>query len=435
MKKIIAGSFVCVSLIWGITGCSNPETNEADGEDGVTEVEFWHTMSGDNGDYLEELVEDFNEQSDSVRVKPIFQGDYEDIQKKLRTGGGSQSIAPIVMTGDNDVPHMVNNEYITPMQEFIDEDDEVDTSEYEENILQRYEMDDKLYAMPMSSSNLLVYYNKDTFEEAGLDPEDPPKTFSDIKEMGKKITEETDQIGFTTGITPWALAQLVSNQGGMFFNNDNGHSGEPTEALFNSEEGVRAFEWLDEMHEDGILENMGRDWGDISTAFVGEDAGIIAMSTADIKGNVDNADFEVGVSTVPVPEGTEPQGLAVGGNALWITKDATDEHKEAGWELVKFLSSKEGQAKWSANTGYLPLNKKSIEEEELKEAFEEYPQMEVAVKQLKDSKIGPVTQGTLADNWWSIEDIIASEWEEMYDGKDPKEAIDDAADKTNEELN
>jgi len=430
MKKMIGG-LICLSLIWALSGCTN--TQESGGEEGV--IEFWHTMSGENGEYLEELVEEFNDQSDSIQVKPVYQGDYEDIQKKLRAGGGAQSIAPIVMTGDNDVPHMVNNDYITPMYEFIEEDDEVDTSDFEKNILQRYEIKDKLYAMPMSSSNLLVYYNKDTFEEVGLDPNEPPKTFSEVKDMGKKIDEETDQIGFTTAITPWVLAQLVSNQGGMFFNNDNGHAGEPTEALFNSEEGVQAFKWFSEMHEDGILENMGRDWSDISTAFVGEDAGISAMSTANVKGVVDDADFDVGVAPIPVPEDVDPQGLAVGGNALWITKNASEEQKKDSWEVVKFLTSKEGQAKWAANTGYLPLNKKSAEEEVLKEAYKEYPQMEIAVQQLQDSEIGPLTQGTLADNWWSIEDIIASEWEKMYDGKDPKKAIDDAANKATDELN
>src|SRR5699024_3941416 len=430
MKKMIGG-LICLSLIWALSGCTN--TQESGGEEGV--IEFWHTMSGENGEYLEELVEEFNDQSDSIQVKPVYQGDYEDIQKKLRAGGGAQSIAPIVMTGDNDVPHMVNNDYITPMYEFIEEDDEVDTSDFEKNILQRYEIKDKLYAMPMSSSNLLVYYNKDTFEEVGLDPNEPPKTFSEVKDMGKKIDEETDQIGFTTAITPWVLARLVSNQGGMFFNNDNGHAGEPTEALFNSEEGVQAFKWFSEMHEDGILENMGRAWFDISTAFVGEDAGISAMSTSNVKGVVDDADFDVGVAPIPVPEDVDPQGLAVGGNALWITKNASEEQKKDSWEVVKFLTSKEGQAKWAANTGYLPLNKKSAEEEVLKEDYKEYPQREIAVQQLQDSEIGPLTQGTLADNWWSIEDIIASEWEKMYDGKDPKKAIDDAANKATDELN
>src|SRR5699024_12551623 len=119
---------------------------------------------------------EFNDQSDSIQVKPVYQGDYEDIQKKLRAGGGAQSIAPIVITGDNDVPHMVNNDYITPMYEFIEEDDVVDTSDFEKNILQRYASKNKLYAMTISSSNSLLYHNKDTLEAVELDPNEPPKT-------------------------------------------------------------------------------------------------------------------------------------------------------------------------------------------------------------------------------------------------------------------
>src|SRR5699024_2669385 len=195
MKKMMGG-LICLSLIWALSGCTN--TQESGGEEGV--IEFWHTMSGENGEYLEELVEEFNDQSDSIQVKPVYQGDYEDIQKKLRAGGGAQSIALIVMTGDNDVPHIVNNDDITPMDEVIEEDDEVDTSDFEKNILQRYEIKDKLYAMLTSSSNLLVYYNKDTFEEVGLDSNDTTKTFSEVKEIGKKIEYETDRIGYTKEI-------------------------------------------------------------------------------------------------------------------------------------------------------------------------------------------------------------------------------------------
>src|SRR5699024_11027814 len=110
-------------------------------------------------------------------------------------------------------------------------------------------------------------------------------------------------------------------------------------------------------------------------AFVGEDAGISAMSTANVKGVVDDADFDVGVAPIPVPEDVDPQGLAVGGNALWITKNASEEQKKDRCEVVKFLTSKEGQAKWAANICYLQLNKKSDEEAVIKEAYKEYPQM------------------------------------------------------------
>src|SRR5699024_11270846 len=102
MKKMIGG-LICLSLIWALSGCTN--TQESGGEEGV--IEFWHTMSGENGEYLEELVEECNDQSDSIHVKPVYQGDYEDIQKKLRAGGGAKSIAPSVKNGESGVHNMV----------------------------------------------------------------------------------------------------------------------------------------------------------------------------------------------------------------------------------------------------------------------------------------------------------------------------------------
>ena len=75
------------------------------------------------------------------------------------------------------------------MQEFIDAD-QWDVSQLEPNISGYYTFDDKLYSMPFNSSNPILYYNKDLFKDAGLDPESPPKTFEELKVAADTISKK-----------------------------------------------------------------------------------------------------------------------------------------------------------------------------------------------------------------------------------------------------
>src|SRR5690625_4904521 len=234
-----------------LAACNNDEgadSGSGDGGDKI-QIDFWHAMSGINGDSLEDIVDGFNEQSDTVEVQAIYQGSYDDSLSKLRAVGGSDEAPAIVQVFEIGTKYMSEGGYITPMQEFIDADD-FDTSTLEENILSYYEIDGELYSMPFNTSNAVMFYNKDMFEEAGLDPENPPSTFSEVQEAAEALSDD-DTYGFTMATIGWFVEQLLANQGALYLDNDNGRSGDAAEALINSEEGLNIINWLDEMNEAG----------------------------------------------------------------------------------------------------------------------------------------------------------------------------------------
>ncbi len=86
-----------------------------------------------------------------------------------------------------------------------------------------------------------MFYNKDLFEEVGLDPENPPKTFSELVDAAEKLSEATDY-GFTMATIGWFFEQLLANSEALYLDNDNGRDGNATESLVNSEEGYKIFE-------------------------------------------------------------------------------------------------------------------------------------------------------------------------------------------------
>lgn len=131
--------------------------------------------------------------------------------------------------------YMIDSGFAEPMQTFIDEDG-FDVSTLEENILSYYQYEDELYSMPFNTSNALMFYNKDLFEEAGLDPEDPPQTFSEVQEYAEQLTDG-DTYGFSLLIYGWFIEQLLANQGAELVNEENGRAGDPSETFINGEEG------------------------------------------------------------------------------------------------------------------------------------------------------------------------------------------------------
>lgn len=405
-------------------------TEESGGE--KTEIAFWHAMSGDNGESLEAIVDKFNEQSDSVVVDPIYQGSYDDSLTKLRAVGGSDEAAAIVQVFEIGTKYMSESGFITPMQEFIDADN-FDTSVLEENILNYYSIDDQLYSMPFNTSNAVMFYNKDLFEEAGLDPDNPPSSFSEVAEAAEKLSEVTDY-GFTMGTIGWFVEQLLANSGALYLDNDNGRSGDATEALVNSEEGYAIFEWLNEMNEADTFNNYGSDWDDPRGPFFAGQVGMYLDSTANVSHVINNSEHEVGTAFLPANDGIDPQGVIVGGASVWITNQVSEEEQEAAWEFVKFLTEADVQAEWAAATGYFPITPAAYDEQVLIDVYEEYPQFTTAVDQLENTTPSMETSGALTEILPEARKIIETALGEMYEGKDPKEALDDAAQKITDAL-
>ncbi|MED4164773.1 ABC transporter substrate-binding protein, partial [Halalkalibacterium halodurans] len=308
MKKFVFMLMVIFCSFW-LAACSGgseqtgseEESAEADNEsseeagEGVAnaeklQVEFWHGMSGGLGETLDELVATYNESQDEVEIVPEYQGSYEELLTKFRSVGGTSDSPGLVQVFEIGTKYMIESGFITPVQEWIDKDN-YDVSQLEENILTYYSVDGDLYSMPFNSSTPALYYNKDAFEEVGLDPENPPRSFSEIKEAAEKLTTD-DRYGFSILGYGWFFEQLLATQGADYVNNDNGRTDEATEAVFNGEEGLRVFEWIYDMNNDGTFGYFGTNWDDLRAAFQAEQVAMILDSTAGIKGTVEAAPFE-----------------------------------------------------------------------------------------------------------------------------------------------
>lgn len=406
-----------------------PKAGESKASSGPKKVVFWHAMGGSNTKVVDQLVTDYNSSQDKIKVEAVFQGSYDDLLSKLKASMGTNEGPSVVQMYEIGSRFMIDSKAITPMQNFIDAD-KWDISQLEPNIAGYYTLGGKLYSMPFNTSNPILYYNKDLFKAAGLDPAKPPKTYEELKTAADAITKSGKATGANFAIYGWFIEQFFANQGAEYVNNGNGRTSPATESLVNSDAGVKTLTWWKDLVDTKAANNLGRKTDDSKKAFSAGQVGMILESTAALKGLVDSAagKFEVGTGYLPKPADAKEGGVVVGGASLWMMNNRPDDEQKATWDFIKFVSSPKEQAYWHINTGYFPITKKAYDEDSVKENLKKFPQFQTAIDQLHQTKLNTATQGAVIGVFPEARQVVEGAIEEVLNNKkSPKEALDGAS--------
>ncbi|MBS4206736.1 ABC transporter substrate-binding protein [Bacillus sp. FJAT-50079] len=444
MKKIYGLPLLMLVFVLLMAACSSgeaspqvasgeePQSNEKKEESEEKQVvTFWHAMGGTGQEALNAIVDSYNKSQDKVQVNAEYQGTYDEALTKFHSVAGTDSAPTMIQVFEIGTMSMINSGYITPIQEFIDAEG-YDMGHLEENIVNYYKIDDQFYSMPFNSSTPVMYYNKDAFKAAGIDPEAPPQTFEEIEATGKAIMKANpDMKGFALQAYGWLFEQLLANQGALLMNNDNGRTDMPTEIGFTDEQGKSIFNWVKRMIDDGTFANYGTNGDNMVAGFLAGDVSMFLQSSASSRGVIDNAPFEVGVAYLPHPESVERQGVVIGGASLWMVDGKSAEEQQAAWDFMKYVQSPDVQANWHVGTGYFAINPAAYEEQAVKDAHAKMPQLQVTVDQLQATKSSYATQGAVMDMIPEERKIIETALETIYNGGDVDEAYETAVKQLN----
>lgn len=402
----------------------------------ATKIAFWHSMGGDiGGKAIPQMANDFNASQQQCYVEPIYQGSYDDSLNKLKAGLQSKDTPAVVQLFDIGSRLMVDLKVVTPVQDFIDAES-YDVSDLEPNVLSYYTIEGKQYSMPFNTSTPLLYYNKDMFREAGLDPEKPPRTFAEFEEYATKLTKKdgntTTVYGGTFAIYGWFFEQFMAVSNALYVDNNNGRDGVPTKAVFNSPEGVEILTWWKRMVDAGVMANLGRKTVDARNAFLAGQTAMIIESTATLRGLTDASEgkFEIGTGFLPRPneEAFKDSGTIIGGASLWIINNRSEAEQACAWEFIKYQAAPPQQAYWHTMSGYFPIRKAAYEEQLDKDWVAKYPQFTTAVDQLHGTPIVPASRGALIGVFPQARATIETAIEEVLAGAaTPQEALDKAA--------
>lgn len=415
---------------------------EVDVPDDVIELDFWHAMGGDLGEATEAIVNAFNDSQDEILVVPTFQGSYDDTYNSLLASFEADNAPHIVQSFDLATQTMIDTGQIIPAHELMALDG-FDASVFVPAVANYYSDDTGgMAAMAFNSSTPLLFYNKELFEEAGVEAiEGDSWSFSEFLAACDALQEVVD-FCHTFGTVGWFHEQITANSGGLYFDNDNGRTGRAENAVFNEGVSVEVFEFLTSLIADGRAPNLGNTWTETRTIFTEGQSAMLFDSTASTAATEDTADFEVGTMFIPYADSAgERNGVIIGGGSLWLLDSGDEETNLAAWEFMKFVADQETQAQWHKDTGYFSVRVEAEDDPDLISFWETAPNFRTAVEQLASTRTevnGETNYAVLggrAGPFPAIRQLVVEAYGRVLDdGQSPQEALDNAAERATREL-
>lgn len=417
-----------------------PAADAVETAGGITEVEFWHSMNNVNGEVLQELINRFSADNPAIRIKPVFQGNYNDNISKLKASVQAGATPALVQIFEIGTQFMVDSGITLSMGDFAARDN-VDLDYLQKAFRSYYTLDDKLWAIPMNGSVPVLYYNKTAFETAGLDPNDPPSNLDEIRAAAEKLSAVNGgpvQFGFGSPMYSWLLEQFASVSGVTLCSPDNGRSGSRvTEAQLADDSMVQLATWWQAMVKDGLAGNLGRSALEARDAFKAGQTAMNLEATVTILTNLEAAEaggWELGVAPYPVISAeTEGKfGPTIGGAALWVIGEGhTAAQAEAAWRFSKWFAQPEVQAYWHSKTGYYPTAADTFSDPIELDWLKEHPEFQPAIESLDATPAIPATSGCAVGVMPQLRSIFEEGFERAVLGDDPRAALQEAADEIN----
>ena len=404
-----------------------------------TEVQWWHSMGGALGEWVNDLAKDFNNSQKDYKIVPTFKGSYDESMTAAIAAfraGNAPHILQVFEVGTATM--MASKGAIVPVGEVMKKAGVTfDANAYVPAVAGYYTAPNgQMLSFPFNSSTTVFHYNKDAFKAAGLDPEKPPKTWPEVALAAGKLKASGHKCPFTTSWVSWTQLESFSAwHNTEFATKGNGMRGIDARLNFNSPLHVRHIENLANMAKTGLFVYKGR--GNAADAvFVSGECAMTTGSSA-LYGNIKrNAKFASGISTLPYyPDvAGAPQNTVIGGASLWVMSGKKDNEYKGVAQFFAHLSKAEEAAKSHQRTGYLPLTKASYEMTDKSGFYKQNPGTDVSVEQMI-RKTTEKSRGIRLGNFVQIRTINDEELEQVWAGKkEPKEALDAAVKRGNEQL-
>lgn len=382
MKKKIVSVFLCAAIcIMSLAGCGggaqdgqNTSTNAqnetaADTADGQTEaaadtassgekitLEFWNVFTGSDGDILREIVENYNKtNTDNIEIlMDIMPNDQ--LQQKLPAAIATGTAPDLVLFGVENLAPYVSNDSLEDISDFWDVTG-VDKNNILDNVLELSHVDGKLYGTPMQYNVSYLYWNKDLFRDAGLDPEKAPATLDELAEYAEKLTDPSkNQFGLALPTNATYMQFLWANGGDADDPATNTN-------LLDSEENLKTLEWLQDLTVNKKVSPNSITGPEADTMLQAGQIGMYMSGPWQINGlRAQGIDFGI----APCAAGSAGAFSPAGGCSYVIPKGADEEHRLAAYKFMQYWLTDDILKEWSQKNGFPVWSKSLMEDLEIK---------------------------------------------------------------------
>jgi sn-glycerol 3-phosphate transport system substrate-binding protein len=275
--------------------------------------------------------------------------------------------------------------------------------------------DGRLASMPFNSSTSMMWYNKDAFEKAGLDPEKAPATWDEVVAAARAVKAKgAAHIPMSSSWLTWCLfEQYAAIHDVPYATLANGFDGLGTRLLINKPPFVKQMQRLIDMSKDGTFKYSGRDSAPDPLFASGEAA--ILFASSGLRGSITRgAKFKWAEAMLPYDPALikSPINAIIGGASLWTMtapKRSAAEYKGVA-EFLKFMSRPDNDAKWHEDTGYVPVTLAGYEEARKQGFYQKNPGADLPILQLTR---GQPTKNSMGFRLGRMAELRRIQYEEM----------------------
>ncbi len=355
----------------------------------AVEVPFYYPVAvgGPITKIIDQYAADFEKENPGIKVRPIYSGSYQESITKALTAvkSGEPPVTSILLS--TDMFTLIDEDAILPFDELVKTpEDQAWLKGFYPAFMENSQTGGKTWGIPFQRSTVVLYWNKEMFKEAGLDPNRPPANWKEQLEYAQKLTRR-DASGKVTqwGVQipssgfPYWLFQGLTIQNGVNLMNAAG-----TETYYDRPEVIEALQyWVDlarkhKVHPEGIVE-----WGTTPKDFFEKKMAMMWTTTGNLTNVKNNAKFDFGVAMLPAGK---QRGSPTGGGNFYLFKKSTPAQRDAAFKFIKWITQPARAAQWGIDTGYVAISQAAFDTPAMKQYAAGFPPALVARDQLPFAK-------------------------------------------------
>ncbi len=373
LKTLIGGAALALGLSMNAPGA------------GAVELTMYYPVAvgGPLTKIVDGLVADFMKANPGIKVNAIYAGNYNDARIKALAALKSGKPAQLSVMFSIDIYELIEQGAIVAFDDIVETAEEKAwLKKFYPSLMENGMTQGKVWGIPFQRSTIVMYYNKDAFRDAGLDPAKPPANWDELVSMGKKLVKksggQTVRWGAmipSTGYPYWMFGALTKQNGQVLMNADG------NKTFFDAPATVEALQfWRDLGNKHGVMPSGTIEWGTLRKNFLEGKTAIMWHSTGNLTVVKNKAKFDFGVAMLPAKKS---RGTPTGGGNFYIFKKSSPAERKAAMKLIRFLTEPGRTAEWSMKTGYIGTRPDAYRTEALKKYVAGFPPAAVARDQLK----------------------------------------------------
>ena len=404
------------------------------------EIQWWHSMSGQHNEKINEIAKGFNASQTAYKLTPVFKGSYPESMTAAIAAfraGNAPHIVQVFEVGTATM--MAAKGAIKPVFEIMKEAQEpFDPKNYLAAVTGYYtDSQGNMLSMPFNSSTAIFYINKDAYKKAGLDANKAPKTWKEFTAAAEKLKAAGQACVYTTGWPSWVHVENFSAWHNVpIGSKENGMGGLDTVFQVNSPAHVKHVSMLADFSKKGLFTYSGRKQ-EGEDRFIGGECAMLTSSSSAIGKIRKGAKFEFSAHFLPYHDDIAgaPQNSIIGGATLWVMAGKKADEYKGVVKFFSYLSRPEVQMDWHTATGYVPITNAAFELTKKSGYYDKNPGADVAIRQLNNKAPTGNSKGLRFGGFVQGREVIEEEIETVLQGKkDAKTAMDEAVRRGNDIL-